>query len=101
MKQLVCGDWIIEVEASAWAEMLLLLSKAGWQPTVPSHSLLASSLNVSEGDALSLAHVGRVSLDEALKNPLAAYSKIKFDMGKFAEIIELASQGPFVIRDKS
>ena len=50
--------------------------------------------------AQSLAAAGQEVLDETMKDPLAAYSVIKFDMGKFAEIVEFASQGEFVISRK-
>jgi hypothetical protein len=48
--------------------------------------------------AIHFSQAGETILEESLKNPMAAYSVIRFDMGKFTEIIELAKGGPFTIR---
>ena len=93
-------DWTIEVEPSTWSEILLFLTKCGWKPSVPVHHLSANDFTVTGDIAQSLAAAGEVVLDETMKDPLTAYSVIKFDMGKFAEIVEFASQGEFVISRK-
>lgn len=67
---------------------------------MPVHHLLANDFTVTGDIAQSLAAAGQEVLDETMKDPLAAYSVIKFDMGKFAEIVEFASEGEFIISRK-
>lgn len=91
------GDWVVDVDASSWAEMLLFLSKCGWRPSVPTHSLLASNFHVSDDAAKGLAAAGEIVLEETLKDPLSACSVLQFDVGKLAEIVTFAAEGGFVI----
>ncbi len=100
MQLLTRDNWTVEVEPTTWAEILLFLSKCGWQASVPTHYWLASDVNVTREDALALAAAGRIVLEETMKGPLAAYSTITFDMGKFAEIVEFASEGEFKIASR-
>lgn len=67
---------------------------------MPVHHLSANDFTVTGDIAQSLAAAGEVVLDETMKDPLTAYSVIKFDMGKFAEIVEFASEGEFIISRK-
>lgn len=92
--------WTLEVEPSTWSEILLFLTEFGWKPSVSVDHLLAKDFTVTDDIAESLAAAGQIVLDETLKDPLAAYSVIKFDMGKFAEIVEFASEGEFIISGK-
>ena len=92
-------DWSVEVAHTTWAEILLFLGKCGWRPSFSSHYMLAKTYKVGDEDAISLARAGNVVLEETLKDPLAAYSTITFDMGKFAEIVESASESGFTICD--
>jgi hypothetical protein len=86
----------LEVEPATWAEILRFLLTSGWQPTLPIARLLGDCA-VKKEDALALAAAGRIVLEETMKDPLAAYSVIKFDMGKLAEIVKFASEGEFTI----
>jgi hypothetical protein len=98
---LVRDDWRIELPTPMWAEMLLFLSKCGWRPSVLTHSFLADGCVVCEDDAVSLAKAGEVVLDETSKNPLAALGTMRFDWGKFAEIVGFAAEGSFAIRNQA
>jgi hypothetical protein len=93
---LIRKDWRIEINTEMWAEILLYLSKRGWQPSIPTHSFLAHNLNVSSDDASSFSVVGQEVLDQALREPLTVYP-VPFDMGKLAEIIYFCEEGPFQI----
>ena len=100
MLLLIREGWTIEVEPSTWSEILLFLTKCGWKPSAPVHHLLANDFTMTGDIAQSLAAAGQIVLDETMKDPLAAYSVIKFDMGKFAEIVDFASEGEFIISRK-
>lgn len=95
---LMRGDWRIEIATTEWAELLLFLSKQGWQPSIPTHSLLASYVSVSNEDATSLADSGQKILDEAMRNPLTFYP-VPFDMGKMAEILCFCEEGAFQLQN--
>jgi hypothetical protein len=90
-------DWLVSVESPTWAEILRFLSSCGWGTTMPMTQWLTGNCTVSSDDAAALAAAGRIVLEETLKDPMGACSTIKFDMGKFAEIVEFASEGSFVI----
>ncbi len=66
------------------------ITRAKWIPP-------SSDYNVSEEDARSIAAAGQIVLEETLKDPLAAFSNIDFDMDKFAEIICFCENGAFRI----
>ena len=97
IKKLCRGDEGVEVHPETWAKILLFLTKCGWRPSVPSYYFLSSDYNVSEEDARSIAAAGQIVLEETLKDPLAAFSNIDFDMDKFAEIICFCENGAFRI----
>jgi len=96
IRHLTRDGWNVEVKAKTWAEILLFLSKCGWQPSVPTYHLLGD-MNVNTEDALALAAAGRIVLEETMKDPLGACQTVTFDLGKFAEIVEFASEGEFKI----
>jgi hypothetical protein len=89
--------WQIEIENSTWAEILVFLQKCGWKPSVPAYFFLASNYAMNEADAQLLTAAGQIILEEAVRDPMAAYSSIQFEMGKFAEVIEFAAGGAFTI----
>jgi hypothetical protein len=92
------SDWSIEVDALTWEKILEFFSETGWEPNVPTHRLLMTeSITVDEESAHALAAAGRIVQEETLNDPIAAYSKIQFDMGTFAEIVEFASDGAFSV----
>ncbi len=86
----------IKIAPEMWAEILLYLSKRGWQPSIPTSSFLASNLSVSDEDAKGLALAGQRVLDEALRDPLAIYP-VPFNMSKFAELVCFLEEGAFRI----
>jgi hypothetical protein len=90
----------VEIENAAWAEIIVFLQKCGWKPSVPAYFFLATNYTVQEEDATSLAAAGQVVLEEALRDPFASYSAIRFDVGKFAEVIEFARGGAFAITER-
>jgi hypothetical protein len=90
------GKDFIEIEPEMWAEILLYLSKRGWQPSTPSYWFLATDLNVSKDDAKGLAMAGQGVLDEALRDPLKIYPT-PFDIGKLAKIVYFIEEGAFRI----
>ena len=98
MKFLERGDWSIEVEPTTWLEIVSFLNKQGWQPAVPILHMLRPTYEFDDELAIHFSQAGEIILAETLKNPMATYSVIRFDMGKFAEIIELAKGGAFTIR---
>lgn len=98
MKFLERGDWSIEVEAKTWLEIISFLNENGWQPGVPILPMLKPKYEFDDELAIHFSQAGEIIIEEIMKNPLAAYSVIRFDMGKFAEIIELAKGGGFTIR---
>ena len=96
------GEEVIEVAEPTWAQAIGLLGKHGWNPSrVPDLIMFESDLIMFESDLMSqadakgLARIGREILESALRNPLEF--QIRFDMAKFAEIIEFASGGSFKI----
>lgn len=90
------GEQFIEIDREMWAEILLYLSKSGWQPSIPSSCFLASNLSVSKEDAKGLAVAGQRVLDEALRDPLAIYP-VPLNMGKLAELVGFLEEGAFRI----
>ena len=98
MKFLERGNWSIEVEPTTWLEIISFLNKNGWQPGVPVSRMLAPKYEFDDELAIHFSQAGGIILEETMKNPMAAYSEIHFDMGKFAEIIEFAKGGGFAIR---
>jgi len=95
--RLVQGEWVIELPTPMWAELLLFLSKCGWKPRVPSFHLLGDDYDVATDVAESMAAAGRIILEETMNDPMGAHSVITFDLGKFAEIVEMASAGAFQV----
>lgn len=98
MKLLERADSSVEVEPATWLEILSFLNKSGWQPGIPIMSMTAPNYEFDDELADHFAQAGEIILEEAMQNPMAAYSMIRFDMGKFAEIIEFAKDGAFTIR---
>ncbi len=97
MTLLTRDTWTVEVEPTTWAEILRFLSQCGWKISVPTYYLLARNLDVKREDALALAEAGRIVLEETMKDPISAVQTMSFDWGKFAEIVEFASEGEFKI----
>ena len=94
-------DWEIEVDPRTWEDILDFLLQCGWKSTVPTHRLLqVAQVTVNDDDAAALAAAGQTVLEETSKDPLAAYSTINFDMGKFTEIIAFASDGAFTVTQR-
>jgi hypothetical protein len=89
----------VEIENATWLAIIRFLVKYGWKPSVPDYFFLATNYTVSEADAKSFAEAGKIVLDETMRDPLAAHSVIRFDMGKFAEVIEFAADGGFAITE--
>jgi len=98
MQLLQRDDWTVEIDGAELMRITLFLSKCGWTFSFPAHWLLANELHVTEDDALGLANAGKIVLEEAMKDPMSAYSTINFDMAKFAELVEFASLGEFMVR---
>jgi hypothetical protein len=90
------GEESIKIAPEMWGEILLYLSKRGWQPSIPTSGFLASNLSVSNEDAKGLAVAGQRLLDEALRDPLAIYP-VPFNMGKLAELVCFLEEGEFRI----
>jgi hypothetical protein len=90
------GEESIEIASEMWAEILLYLSKRGWQSSIPTSWFLASNLSVSSEDTKGLAVAGQRVLDEALRDPLAIYP-VPFNMGKLAELVCFLEEGEFRI----
>ena len=97
MISLVREDWTISLPTSMWAEMLRLLGTCGWRPSVPSMSFLADQFTVTEADAAHLAAAGQIVLEAMLNDPMGAAQSIRFDLGKFAEVVTFAAEGAFLI----
>ena len=93
-------DWKVEVDPATWAEIIRFLTVNGWEPGVPIFQLLATEYTVSDDVAASLHAAGEIVLEETLKDPINAHAAIRFDMGKFAEIVTFAEEGEFVIRKR-
>jgi len=98
MKALERGDWFVEVEPTTWLEIISFLNKNGWLPGIPISHMLGPMYEFGDELANHFSMAGEIILEETMKDPLAAYSMIRFDMGKFAEIIEFAKGGGFTIR---
>lgn len=91
----------LEVDPLTWAKIVEFFSDAGWEPHIPTYRLMTEkSISVTEADAHALAQAGRIVQEETMKDPMTAYSRIDFDMGAFAAIIEFASEGHFSIMQK-
>jgi len=99
MTKLERPDWTVELETEEWAEMVLFLTKNGWQPGTLSMNFLAGKFDFDAELANHFVQAGQIILEETMKDPLSAYSVIRFDMGKFAEVIEFAKEGAFVVRN--
>ena len=92
----------VGVDPRTWADIFDYFSEAGWTPPIQAYRLLQTNVvNVGKDEALAFAEAGRVVLEEAIKDPLSASSTITFDMGKFAELIEFASEGQFTITQRT
>jgi hypothetical protein len=91
------SECCVEIDPEMWAELLLYLSKRGWQPSVPTYYFFAPNLTVSKEDAEGLAIAGQQVLDDALRDPLAIYP-VPFDMGKLAELVCFLEDGAFYVR---
>lgn len=92
------GNEVVQIEEDAWTEMVTFLSNYGWSPSVPAYFFLASNYHeMNQEDAHALATVGQAVLGKALHNPLSVYPDIRFDMGKFYEVVEFAAGGRFSI----
>ncbi len=98
MKYLERGDWSIEIEPTAWLEIISFLNRNGWQPGIEIIQMVAPKYEFDDELAMHFAQAGEIVLEEAMKDPMSLYSVIRFDMGKFAEIIEFAQGGGFIIR---
>lgn len=93
------ADWSIALGTPMWGEMLLFMSKIGWRPEGPAYAWVASKIVVSDAIAASFAAAGQLVLDECMSDPAGMVASIRFDLGKFAEIVTFAAEGGFVIRN--
>jgi hypothetical protein len=89
--------WLLEIDTQAWAQILLFLSKNGWQPRCSVHQVLGSKLKIGGKVARHLAAAGCIVKEESLANPLTAYATLPFSLQTLAEIVEFASEGEFII----
>jgi hypothetical protein len=91
------NDWTVEVSPATWAAILDFLNEFGWRSDVLTRDPPTGDLQVSASEAERLVQAGDIVFEETMKEPLAAYSIIRFNMGKFSEIIEFAREGQFVM----
>jgi hypothetical protein len=66
-----------------------------WRSSEPADCFVSGNKSVTEKVALALAAAGQDVFCRALKNP--AEVQVRFDMAKFAEIVDFASGGGFDI----
>jgi hypothetical protein len=85
----------IEVVESTWGPIIAFLAANGWNPSDSADSFLTGNDSMNEQDALALAAAGKEIFAEALKDPLGV--QIRFELEKFAAIVEFASAGAFKI----
>ena len=90
------GDCTIEVDVAAWGSMLAFLAQCGFISEPLNRTLRSGLRLISAEEALRFAVVGQVVLDTFSEDPMAGCAEIRFDLGKFAEIVIFAEEGGFV-----
>jgi len=87
------GEEQLTLEASVWAEILLLASKSGWHPNRPTYYFLARNFEVQADEAASLAsviqHIWDTMSEDDNFNPKVAIDKL-MSVGAFC------LKGPFI-----
>ena len=91
------GDESLEVVEPTWALILIFMEKQGWSPSVSVESLLVDTDEMNDEDALALSAAGGEILTRVLGDPMSFHSAIRFDLQRFAEIMDLAAGGAFRI----
>lgn len=89
------GQETLVLEAPVWAEILLIASKWGWQPTQPTFHFLGSNVEVQPDDARSLA-----AIVERIWTAMSDDPDLHIDapIDKLLEVGAFCLKGPFVLR---
>ena len=87
----------LKLASQQWESMIEFLGGNGWSPEMPPELFLANNTVVNDAAAVSLAAAVEIVLEEAAKDPSGAYSTIRFDMSKFAEVGSIADGGAFTV----
>jgi hypothetical protein len=87
----------LEVSPTTWADILLLSSQWGWQPSHSTINLMGNGVEVSASDACSLSAVIDRILAKALLDPMHFYP-VRADMGMLSQVGDFCRDGGFTIR---
>src|SRR5262249_2841762 len=89
------GKGGIKVGEQTWAMVVRFMVKYGWKPSVDRDSYLSDVDSMNEADARSFAATGHIVMFQGFGDPGGV--QIRFDLTKFAQIIDFASEGEFEI----
>jgi hypothetical protein len=89
------GQDRLALDAPVWAEVLLVASKWGWQPSRPTFYFLGSDVEVQPEEAKSLAGAVERIWNAMSENPDL---RIGAPIDKLLSVGAFCLKGPFVIR---
>jgi hypothetical protein len=92
------GSEQLSIDASVWAEILLLASRWAWKPTSPSYFLLAPNYEVTAEDARSLANAIERIWAAASEDPFNINLTPPVDLGLLLTVGAFCLRGSFVVR---
>jgi hypothetical protein len=86
----------MEIGEPTWAQIIHFTAERGWDPCATVESILTSNLPMTEDDALAFAATGQAIFRDRLDDP-GSRLQMRFDLLKFRELVEFASDGGFEI----
>ncbi|MCZ6733453.1 MAG: hypothetical protein O7B27_13070, partial [Gammaproteobacteria bacterium] len=99
-KSLQRGEDCLSVDATVWANTLLLASNWGWKPDRPTYSFMAKYFEVTDKEATALAQTIDRIWSSAGDDPYALKLNPKVDLSLLMEIGAFCLEGAFVVRSR-
>jgi hypothetical protein len=85
----------LKLSGRQWEKMIEVVTSNGWQPSIPAEMLFVNDTAIDPGGC---GHTWQGSPDRARRVRSAQAGKTsRFDLGKFSELVSIASEGNFFV----